>query len=167
MIKRLFPFPVLAVSMILMWMALAGFTPGQFIISLFVAFIGNHAMARLEPDAIRIIGWRFVPLLFWRTFVDITKSNLAVAWIILTDGRKKANSGFMIIPLELKDRTALAILGCILTATPGTAWVAYDTRSSELLLHVLDLGDEDKWRNLIKSQYESLLLKIFDQGDSQ
>ncbi|UXM95749.1 Na+/H+ antiporter subunit E [Bartonella sp. HY329] len=166
MIKRIFPFPVLAVSMILMWMALAGFTPGQFIISLFVAFIGNHAMARLEPDPIKIKGWRFVPLLIWKTFLDITQSNIAVAWIILTGGRKKANSGFMIIPLELKDRTALAILGCVLTATPGTAWVAYDTRSNELLLHVLDLSSEDHWRDLIKSRYESLLLKIFDQGEA-
>lgn len=165
MIKRFVPYPIFCVAMILMWMMLAGFTIGQFIISIVVAIIANYAMSRLKPEPVKIKNWRYVPILVLKVLFDVAQSNIAVAWIIMTGGRHKAHSGFMIIPLELKDRTALAIMGCVLTVTPGTAWVAYDTRSSELLLHVLDLDNQDHWRYLIKNRYEALLLKIFDQGD--
>jgi len=157
----LVPYPLLALCLILMWLFLNGFAVGQFILSVLVAGVSSFAMRQLEPEGVKISNWRKVFLLCWRVLVDITNSNIATASIILRGGRGKAKSGFMIIPLDLKNRTGLAVLGCILTATPGTAWIAYDTRRSELLLHVLDLDDENYWRQLIKNRYEYLLMEIF------
>jgi len=157
----LVPYPLLALSLILMWLLLNGFTLGQFILSVLVAGISSFAVRQLEPEGVKVSHWCKLLLLCWRVLVDITLSNMTTASIILRGGRGKAKSGFMIIPLDLKHRTGLAVLGCILTATPGTAWIAYDTRRSELLLHVLDLDDENYWRQLIKNRYEYLLMDIF------
>ena len=67
----------------------------------------------------------------------------------------------LVQPLELRDRSALAILACIITATPGSAWLEYDAARGTVLIHVLDLIDEQQWIDTIKHRYERLLLEIF------
>ncbi len=65
------------------------------------------------------------------------------------------------VPLLLESRSALAVLACILSVTPGTVWIAYNRKSSELLLHVLDFEDGYNYQQFIKQRYEQLLLEIF------
>ena len=81
--------------------------------------------------------------------------------IVLRDRHREQTSGFVSMPLELRDRAGLAILACILTAIPGSAWLEYDTRRGTVLIHVLDLVDEANWIETIKYRYERLLLEIF------
>ena len=59
--------------------------------------------------------------------------------------------------------TLRPFLALIVTATPGTLWVDFDRRRGTLLLHVLDLVDEESWIQLIKGRYESLLMEIFER----
>jgi len=160
--KRLIPYPLFALSLVLMWLMLNGFGLGQFLMGLAVALPCGMAMRNLEPEKVHLRRWWLIPLLVGRVLIDITQSNLATAWIILTGGRRKAKSGFLLIPLEIKSQVAIALLGVILTATPGTAWIAYGAKRNEILLHVLDLADEESWRQLIKNRYESLLKEIFE-----
>ena len=68
----------------------------------------------------------------------------------------------MTIPLELRNQYGLAILSCIITSTPGTVWVNYDSAKGMLLIHVLDLINEAEWIDLIKSRYERRLMEIFE-----
>jgi len=90
------------------------------------------------------------------------RSNLAVGRLMLTNGRHGARrSGFVEIPLRLRNPVALALLALIVTATPGTAWLEYDPKTGVLLLHVFDMIDEEDWRVLIRDRYESLLLEAF------
>ena len=64
----------------------------------------------------------------------------AEAGLILTDARgRRRRSGFVRITLDLTNRNALAILAIIITSTPGTAWIEYEPRNGQLLLHVFDL----------------------------
>jgi len=160
--KRLVPYPIFAISLIFMWLILNGFTVGQLLIAIAVAILGGMAMQPLAPEKVLLRRWWLIVLLLTRVLIDITKSNIATAWIILTGGQRKAASGFMLIPLEIKSRTAIAILGMILTATPGTAWIAYGVKRNEILLHVLDLHNEQAWQSLIKNRYETLLREIFE-----
>lgn len=93
---------------------------------------------------------------------DIVRSNIAVARLILTDGRgSRRRSGFVRIPLKLTEPNALAVLAVIVTATPGTAWLDFDPGTRVLLLHVFDLIDEDDWIEIITHRYEAPLLEIF------
>ncbi len=66
------------------------------------------------------------------------------------------------IELETRNRTALALLAIIVTATPGTAWLGWNPRRGVLLLHVFDLVDEAQWQDLIKNRYEKALREILE-----
>jgi multicomponent K+:H+ antiporter subunit E len=94
---------------------------------------------------------------------DIVRSNIAVARIILgLAGERERRSGFVDIPLDLRNPYGLAALACIITATPGTLWVSFDEAKATLTIHVLDLVDESEWARTIKGRYERLLLEIFE-----
>ena len=71
----------------------------------------------------------------------------------------QVRSGFLDIPLELRDPHALAILAAIVTSTPGTAWAGLSPDGRTLTLHVLDLKDEAAWIQTIKDRYERPLME--------
>jgi multicomponent K+:H+ antiporter subunit E len=93
--------------------------------------------------------------------IDILRSNIAVARIIVGLEPRRWTSGFVKIPLELRDPYGLTALACIITSTPGTVWVDFDPANGTLTIHVLDLVDETEWVRMIKGRYERLLLEIF------
>ncbi|KAA6204579.1 MAG: Na+/H+ antiporter subunit E [Candidatus Tokpelaia sp.] len=159
--RKLLPYPLLSLAILAMWLLLSGAGLGQVLLGSFVALFCGLAMTKLKQKKIYIHHWRLLPILLWRVLHDIILSNFTVAKIILTGGRAKHPSGFIILQLSLKNRMAIALLACIITATPGTAWIAYDHRNSRLILHILDLAEETYWHKLIKTRYESLLLEIF------
>jgi multicomponent K+:H+ antiporter subunit E len=157
----MFPYPLLAISLILMWMLLNGFTLGHLILGTLVAVFASWGMASLRPDKPKLRNWHLLPKLFFVVFLDIIRSNIAVAWLILRGQKKDRRSGFLTIPLEIENSTALAILAVVLTSTPGSAWLEYDSYDRTILMHVLDLDDEAAWVDTIKNRYEKLLMEIF------
>ena len=157
---RLLPYPLLAVSLLAMWLLLNGLSLGHFVLGSVIAVAASNVTAALQPDRSRIRRWHLIPKLVAIVLLDVWRSNVAVARLILFPGHHKRVSGFVIVPLELREPAALAILACILTCTPGTAWVEYDSTANKLLIHVFDLVDETHWIDLIKNRYERLLLEI-------
>ena len=155
------PYPVLTASLLAMWLLLNGVTLGQIVLGTVIAVAAANVTAALQPAKPRFKRWHLLPRLVAIVLVDIWRSNIAVARLILRPDQSRRHSGFVIVPLELRDPTGLAILACIITSTPGTAWVEYDSGSNKLLLHVFDLVDEAHWIDLIKHRYERLLLEIF------
>lgn len=160
--KRFFPFPLLLVSLVLMWLALTSLSLGNLILGILVALTAVHGFAALQPSRPKIRKWYLVPKLLGVVLLDILRSNIAVATIILQGRGRQRNSGFLTIPLDLRDPTGLAILSVIITSTPGTAWMDYNSSRGEVLLHVFDLVDEAEWLDIIKNRYEHLLREIFE-----
>jgi multicomponent K+:H+ antiporter subunit E len=157
---KLLPYPLLSVSLLVMWLLLSGLSLGQIVLGTAIAFAVGNVTAALQPAKPRFKRWYLLPKLMMIVLADIWRSNIAVAQLILRKDQSRRVSGFVIVPLELRDPFGLAILACIITSTPGTAWVEYDSTSSKLLLHVFDLVDEAHWIDLIKRRYEHLLLEI-------
>ena len=158
---RLLPHPLLAAGMLAMWVLLTqSFSPGQILLGIVVAFLASQGFAALrqERPRIRSIGAAFK--LAGVVAIDILRSNFAVARIILSSPPKRV-SGFVRLPITLKSRHGLAVLALIITATPGTTWVAFDRARGSLLIHVLDLVDEEEWARLVKQRYERLLKEVF------
>jgi multicomponent K+:H+ antiporter subunit E len=89
------------------------------------------------------------------------RSNFAVARIVLGLGGGGRTAGFLTVPLELRDPRGLAVLACIVTATPGTSWARYDAADNAVTIHVLDLVDGEAWTRAFKARYERRLLEIF------
>jgi multicomponent K+:H+ antiporter subunit E len=156
------PYPILFVSLVVLWLFLNGFTWGHLLLGAVVGLFTSWAMASLRPAKPQLPGWYLLPKLMLRVCCDVVVSNIAVAALILKGRKRPRTSGFMTIPLELKDPTALAVLAVVLTCTPGTAWLEYDSAEQTLLMHVLDLDDEGRWRDMVKIRYEKLLMEIFE-----
>lgn len=159
---RFLPHPLLSAALVLMWLMLTRFSLGNLILGSVLAVLAGVALARIEPKAPRIRSWRALFRLIGIVSVDIVRSNWAVAWLILSNGRGgERTSAFVSIPLRLQEPVPLALLAIILTATPGTAWLEYDREAGTLLLHVFDMIDEEEWRILIRDRYEALLMEAF------
>lgn len=157
----MFPHPILFVALTIFWMLLSNqFTLGTFLIGCIVATGACRAMAALRPAKPRLRNVHLIPGFVATVFWDIMRSNYEVASLIIR-GRKEGHvSAFITVPLEMKHPLGLAILAIILTSTPGAAWLEYDQRVGTLLMHVLDVRDEDEWREMVKSRYEAKLLAI-------
>lgn len=160
--NRVLPYPLLTIFLIIMWLLLTSFSLGQLLIGMVVAFIAAQTMAALQPVKPRLKRWKPLLKLTGIVLHDIVRSNIAVTKIILQGNKRTRKSGFMTIPLDLRHPTGLAALAVIITSTPGTAWLDYNSARGILLLHIFDLVDEAVWLDLIKNRYEHLLLEIFE-----
>ena len=161
--SRMIPYPLLSFLLLLMWLVLTRFSLGHVVLGGGLALLAGWAMAALQPVPLRIRRWDVVLRLCLVVGWDIIRSNIAVASLILTNGRHgKRVSGFVLIDLRMRNPNGLAALACIVTATPGTAWLDYDSEGNRLLLHVFDLLDEEEWRRIIRNRYESMLMEIFE-----
>lgn len=159
---RWLPFPRIAAAVLATWLLLAPApTWGNLLPGVLLALTVPRLLAALRHARRGARRPRAMLRLAGRVLLDITRSNLAVAAIILRPVPRPRRAGFVRIPLSLRQPNGLAVLACIITATPGTIWAAYDPRHGILLIHVLDLVDEAIWIGNIQRRYESLLLEIF------
>lgn len=159
--KRWLPHPLVAGFLLLAWLLLQqSLAPGTIVVGVVLALVLTRVLDRLQPPPVRVRRPGRLLMLLARVFGDIVRSNLAVAKIIVSR-RRDFVSGFVSIPLDITSPYALAMLACIITATPGTIWVSHDSRHRLLVIHVLDLIDETTWINNIKQRYEHPLSDIF------
>ncbi len=157
--RAILPYPLVAVALAVMWLLLSGFSRGQAVLAVVVSIAATHGFAALGEVSPHIRRWLAIPQLVGIVLWDILLSNFTVVRIILFGRRHR--SGFIAVPLRIRSPSGLAILSIIVTATPGTAWFDYSTARNEVLIHVLDLDDEEHWKALIANRYERLLLEIF------
>lgn len=163
MTTRLLPAPLLSLALLAMWLLLnQSLSPGQILLGAALALFGPVALSALEPPKAVVRRVDAMLRLAVAVFLDIVRSNIAVGRIILGPRLSTETSGFMSIPLDMRAPYGLATLACIITATPGTLWVHFDSESGVLQIHVLDLVDETAWIRTIKHRYERLLMEIFE-----
>jgi multicomponent K+:H+ antiporter subunit E len=156
--------PVLTLLLVAMWALLnSSASIGNLLLGLIIAVLLMLAAAQLRPVQPRLRRlWMALPLIFM-VLVDIVRSNIGVGRIILGFIRlRSVHSGFIDIPLDLRDPHGLAILAAIITSTPGTAWAGISDDGSTLKLHILDLKEDQQWVRTIKERYEQPLMRIFE-----
>lgn len=161
MIGRLIPFPLLNLALLAMWVLLTGFSPGHILFGAAIAMLVSRTMLSLRPERPTLRIGRAAARLAVLVLPDIVRSNIAVAKIILLRPRER-KSGFIELPTALRSPDALAMLAIIITATPGSLWVQHDAHRHIILIHVLDLVDEDQWVRQIQDRYENLLMEILE-----
>ncbi|HET6538163.1 MAG TPA: Na+/H+ antiporter subunit E [Sphingopyxis sp.] len=159
--KRFIPFPFLTLFLFSMWILLTGFSPGHILLGGGIAIITSRTMLSLQPDPPNIRFSVAIPKLLWVMFCDIIQSNWVTIKIILF-GKKNRQAGFIYLPVKIRSPYALAAFSMICTATPGTLWVQYDAGSGVILIHLLDLAEEESFIEKYSAEYEPLLLEIFE-----
>lgn len=156
--------PVLIGGLIVMWLLLnQTLAFGQVVLGAILAVALAWGSVRLRPLQPRLRRVYLAADLMLIVLRDIVRSNIGVARIVLGwVGDRDVKSGFLKVPMDMRDPHGLAVLAAILTSTPGTVWVDLTPDGSRLTVHVLDLKDEAEWIHLIKHRYERRLMRIFE-----
>lgn len=161
--KRWLPYPVFALLLLAAWLLMnETLAAGHVILGTALALGGTLVYAELQAPMGRVHRFATMLALLWFVLEDVVRSNIAVARIVLGVGGRNRVSAFIELPLEVRHPAALAVLACIITATPGTSWARYERARNVLTIHVLDLLDEDEWIRTFKRHYERRLLEIFE-----
>ncbi|HEX6005410.1 MAG TPA: Na+/H+ antiporter subunit E [Burkholderiales bacterium] len=156
-------FPLLWLALVAMWLVLnRTLAAGDVMLGALVALAAVLGLARLKPVSTRYRRPLTVFKLAAVVLLDIVRSNLAVAAIVVRPGTRGRVAGFVDIPLDTRHPMALAALACIITATPGTTWAKYDSLANVVTIHVLDLVDGPAWVRTIKNRYVAKLKEVFE-----
>jgi multicomponent K+:H+ antiporter subunit E len=152
------------IALLAIWLVLNHtLSVGQLILGAALASLLLLAFAQLRPVRPRLRRLHLAVALMMTVLMDILRSNWDVGRIALGLVRdRQIRTGFLDIPLDLRDPHALAVLAVIVTSTPGTAWAGVSPDGRTLRLHVLDVKDEQHWIRTIKEHYERPLLRIFE-----
>ena len=159
----LLPSPLTSLALFAVWLALArSASPGHLVLATLIALGIPLLTARLRPNRVQVrrplVVVRFIAIVC----LDVVRSSFEVAWGVLRWRRRKPDSRFVVIPLELHDPVGLAALAIVTTVVPGTVWSELAFDRTAMLLHVWDVGDEEVFVTRFKARYEKPLKEIFE-----
>lgn len=163
MLRRLYPHPYLALSLMGVWVLLVNHVD-----------VGTLVMAFLVGTAIPLISsvwwpgrtvvkapWAlaaYTALVVW----DVIVANFQVARIILFMPARQIRSAWITVPITLRSPEAITLLAGTITMTPGTLTADMSACGKALLIHALHAPDPDAVRDDIKARYEARLKRIFE-----
>ena len=161
--KRILPSLPLTALLFVVWLLLnQSVSPGTLLMGAVLAVLVPLGTKGLRPGSVTMRK----PLLAFKLWAivmrDFVRSNIRVATLILTRRPRDIPSGFLLVPLDMRDPHALALLAMILCLTPGTAWAEVSRDRSMLLLHVFEIVDADAMVAMVKERYERPLMEIFE-----
>ncbi len=161
--KRLLPSPPLSLLLLSVWLLLnQSLSAATLLLGALLALLVPLGTQALRPGRARMHRPGTALRLLLAVLHDLVRSNIRVARLILTRRPEAIPSGFLHIPLELREPHALALLAMIVCLTPGTAWAEISRDRSMLLLHVFEVGDAAAMVAQIKKRYERPLMEIFE-----
>lgn len=162
--KRWLPFPIISALLLAMWLLLnETVAPAQILLGMLLAWAVPYLTRGMQPVRPKRVGsLGMMAKLLCVVVLDICRSCVAVSGVILGAAHRREKSGFMTVPLDMRAPHGLAVLSCIVNSTPGTVWAELSEDRQLLMLHVLDLHDEEWWINTIKQRYEKPLMAIFE-----
>jgi len=159
-LRKILPAPLTSAALVALWLALARSTStGHIALAIALAIAIPLLTAQLRPR-VRVRRPLAVVRFILNVGGDVVRSNLEVAWSVVTWGRP--NRQFVVIPLELRDPVGLAALCMVTTIVPGTVWSELALDRSAMLLLVWDVHEEKAFVARFKARYEKPLLEIFE-----
>ncbi len=162
MMRKIFPHPILSLMVALVWMMLVNrFAWGSVVFALILAVVVPLVTAPYWPGVSRYRRFSALPGFFWVVFVDIIKANIAVAKIVLFMPKSQLQPAWIVVPLELRQPEAIAMLASAITLTPGTVSCDLSQGNDALLVHCLHAPDPEAVIDEIKTRYEARLKEIY------
>lgn len=98
-----------------------------------------------------------------RFLAAVVVSGLQTARIVVRSriGGAGPPAAFLRIPFAPMSPRGAALLGCMVTLTPGTTTLDVDMEALELVVHVLDASDADAVVDGIRRSFEPGLVALF------
>lgn len=162
--KRLFPQPLISVTLLLVWLALNNSVhPAHLLLGAFFAVTIPWWTSKLthDIDAPHIKQPLTIAILAMIVLYDIVKANITVAALIL-GAEERIKPSFVWVPLDISDAYAKAALAGIITMTPGTLSADFSDDGKFLLVHAFNVTDVEALVAEIKARYETPLKEIFE-----
>lgn len=161
--RRLLPSPVLSAALFVLWLLLRQSVEPDTLVWGAVLALGSVALtANLRPRRVRLKAPLTALRLVATVGLDMVRANLQVAGLVWRTPAAALRSGYVRVPLDLRDPNGLAVLAMIVCATPGTTWAEVSLDLRVLLIHVLPAHDEAEVIATIKQRYERPLREIFE-----
>ncbi len=161
LLQKCLPHPKLTLALIIIWQLLANdLALGTLLMGTLLGVLIPLSVNSfwLKPPALRkpVLMLRFCLLVL----LDILIASFEVAKLVLGPNRR-LHPAFVVYPLELKDDFAISILANTISLTPGTVSADVSDDRCSLLVHGLDVQDDEQLIEFIKQRYERPLLEIF------
>lgn len=158
--RRWFPSLLLSASLCAFWLLLnESLHPVHLLTGLLLGFVVPILVAPLKPPGPRLHKPFLLARLILRVGRDVVLSALDVAAGVLNPHAPK--TGFVVVPLDLRDAHGLAALAIITTVIPGSVWSELAPDRSAVRIHVFGLEDEASYIEHYKRHYELPLKEIF------
>ncbi|TCP62880.1 multisubunit potassium/proton antiporter PhaE subunit [Rhodovulum bhavnagarense] len=162
MLNRLFPHPLMSVTLTLVWLGLVNtITPGNLLLGVILGIVLPLVTSVYWPNRPRLrrplMVVEYGLIVLW----DIVVANVQVAKIIAFKRNEKIHSHWINIPLDLTSPEAITVLAGTITMTPGTVSTMLASDGRAILVHCLHTDDPEGVRDDIKARYERRLKEIF------
>lgn len=169
-VRRLFPTPTRSLLLFIVWLALNNsVAPIHLVAAFLLALLIPLLTASFRDPQPRIKRLDLAVVYVFRVLLDIVVANLQVIRLVLGPNRQ-LKPGFALVPLQLTESLPLTILAGTVSLTPGTVSAEILPYEHEitaaatprfLLIHVLDLTDEQALIESIQQRYEAPLREMF------
>ncbi len=159
---RWLPHPLASLAVGLVWLLFNNtVAPAHLLLGALLAIAVPWLTRAFWPEPLRLAQPLLALRLFGTVLCDIVVANLTVARLVL--GPVAAlRPAFVCIPLRLESRYAISALASIITLTPGTVSASLSADRRTLLVHALDVDDEQTLIEEIKRRYETPLHALFE-----
>jgi multicomponent K+:H+ antiporter subunit E len=164
--RRWLPHPFWSALLALTWLALNGTaSAGHVLLALALGWGLPFWLQRWWPPPERrptrplrsfVRTVAFTGLVAW----DVVIANLQVARAVLSP-LSRLRPGFAVVPIDLQDPGAIAMLAHTITLTPGTVSVDVAPDRRSLLVHALHMPDPEATVRGIRERYERRIREIY------
>lgn len=157
--------------LIILWVLLWGDLSFANVASGFVVAVFVLAFARvprlLRRDDLQTPRVRPLALLYFMgfVFVELVRSNLILAWEIITPGTR-INNGVVAVPLRTTQPITMMVVANVITLTPGTMTIEAKGDPAVLYVNVLFLHDVEAVRRDLL-HLEELAVKAFGSREAR
>lgn len=159
--SRLFPHPVLTVTLWLIWLLLNNTaSAGHMVLGALLAIFIPWFTSGFWPEKIRILKPLLLIKYVARVLYEIIVANVVVAKMIL-DRADKLQPGFIAYSLKLESPIAISLLANTISLTPGTVSCDLTEDGRTLLIHTLHIDDAEAIKAEIAHKFEQPLEEIF------
>ncbi|HWF60444.1 MAG TPA: Na+/H+ antiporter subunit E [Nitrospira sp.] len=158
---KLCPFPMLSMALASAWRLLEGFSPlhlaSACLFAIVIPFViapllGGLPGIRSVPGAIRLAGH-----VVW----DIVIANITVARLVLGPV-SRLRPAFVKVPVTVTHPSVISLFMSMISITPGSIPLELSPDARTMLVHVLDLEDEEAFIAKVKERYERPLMEILE-----
>lgn len=156
------PTPLSSILLLLVWLLLVrSYAFNQFVLGGSLAILIPLLMRRFWDPRPRITKPFTLLRFILRVLGDIITANFEVAYLIANPWRK-CQPHFIEYPLMLEERFTITLLASTISLTPGTVSANLRMDGKSLLIHALDVDDEEALIKQIRERYERPLKEIYE-----